>query len=99
MDEIRALAKAIPNARLKKSTEAAIWIMLATGCRVGELTRARWEHVDLNLGIWRIPAENAKNGDRLTVALSDFAQQQFDLLKNSADSSDWCFPNRHDKDH
>jgi integrase len=99
MEEIRALTKAIPNARLKKSTEVAIWIMLATGCRVGELTRARWEHVDIDLGIWKIPAENAKNGAPLTVALSDFAQQQFELLKKSSDSSDWCLPNRHDDDH
>lgn len=99
VEEIQQLARAIPEARLKKSTQAAIWIMLATGCRVGELTRARWEHVDMNLGTWKIPAENAKNGAPLSIALSDFAQRQFDVLKETSEASSWCLPNRKKDDH
>lgn len=41
-DEIRALAKAVPAARLNKRSEAAIWLLLATGVRVGELIGAVW---------------------------------------------------------
>lgn len=32
---------------LVQQTELAIWIMLSTMCRVGEMSMARWEHVDL----------------------------------------------------
>lgn len=42
--EIRALALLIPSARLARRTEHAIWLMLATGVRVGELTGAAWSN-------------------------------------------------------
>ena len=61
-DEIRELAGKIDQANLYKPTEYAIWIMLSTCCRIGELTRARWENIDLANRTWLIPAENAKNG-------------------------------------
>lgn len=92
-DEVRALAQAIPGAGLIPSTEAAIWIALATGCRIGELLKARWEHVDLKKRIWKIPAENAKNGLAIEVYLSDFALKQFELLKQCK-RSDWLYPAR-----
>lgn len=41
-DEIKALASALPHARMSKRSEAAIWLLLATGARVGELMGAAW---------------------------------------------------------
>ena len=41
-DEIVALAKALPAANLGLRSQAAIWIVLATGVRIGELTGAAW---------------------------------------------------------
>jgi integrase len=41
-DELTALVKQLPAARLSKRTEFGIWIILATGCRVGELMGAAW---------------------------------------------------------
>ena len=35
-DEIRALHRQIPSAGLLNTTEAALWLTLATGCRIGE---------------------------------------------------------------
>lgn len=35
--EIKKLSETLPNARLSKYAENAIWILLSTGCRVGEL--------------------------------------------------------------
>lgn len=35
--EITSLKARIPNARLLKTTECAIWIILSTCCRIGEL--------------------------------------------------------------
>jgi len=41
-DELRLLVTAIPTARLSKRSQAAIWLLLATGARVGELMGAVW---------------------------------------------------------
>ncbi|TFW01911.1 DUF4102 domain-containing protein, partial [Oxalobacteraceae bacterium OM1] len=69
-DEIRALAQALPSAGLLARTEAALWIMLATCCRVGEISQARWEDLDLHAGTWTIPAAHAKNGRKFVIHLS-----------------------------
>lgn len=45
--EIKLLAQKIPEARLSPASIANLWIMLSTCCRIGEITQARWEHVDL----------------------------------------------------
>lgn len=41
-DEIVELGKRLPAARLSRRSELAIWIILATGARVGELMGACW---------------------------------------------------------
>lgn len=92
-EEIRTLAKLIPEAGLLASTEAAIWIALSTCCRVGELMNARWENLNLQTGTWLIPAEDSKNGKAHTVTLSSFSIRQFERIKSITYGSDWCYPN------
>ena len=93
-NEIRDLHQQLPAACMLHSTECAVWLALATCCRIGELLNARWEHVDIDQGIWRIPAENSKNGKAHTVFLSQFAVKQFQRLYESTGSSPWCYPDR-----
>lgn len=94
-----------PNRRvapqpLEKKTQYAIWIMLSTLCRVGEMTMARWEHIDLSRAEWFIPKANVKgNLAHLLVYLSPFALEQFQLLYAATGNSDWCFPARSHEDH
>lgn len=90
--EIKALVRQIPQANLYRPTEIAIWLMLATGCRVGELTSARWEHVDLNAQTWALPV--TKNGRPHTVFLSPFALGQLEELRRLHPDSAWLYPNR-----
>jgi integrase len=78
--EIKALAKALPTARMAKTAELAIWLQLATCCRVGELLQARWADVDQKERTWRIPADVAKNTHEHTIHLSDFALVRFKAL-------------------
>lgn len=76
------------------TTECAIWIMLSTMCRVGELTMARWEHVSFERAEWFIPKENVKDRiSSLTISLSDFALRYFRRLYDCSGDTDWCFPN------
>ena len=107
-EEIRSLAEYLPKAHLTNSAESAVWISLSTCCRIGELMAGRWEHVDFVRRTWWIPPENSKNGKSHTIFLSDFALDQFRILRNAADEAKdkalkedsnskpcpWIYPNR-----
>lgn len=91
--EIKALTVQIPNARLLKSTECALWLMLSTCCRIGELCQAQWKHLDLEANTWHIPSENSKNTHPHTIHLSEFAKAQFMKLLAFKQSDVWIYPN------
>lgn len=97
--EIRALKSQLPSARLLNTTECALWIMLSTCCRVSEICKAEWVHVDLEAGSWRIPPENSKNGKLHTIYLSEFAISQFEILISLKNSNKWIFPNTKNTNH
>ena len=97
--EIKELKQKLPDAKLLKTTELAIWIMLSTCCRVGELSQARWEHINLKAGEWTIPAGNSKNAKEHSIFLSNFAKEQFKALKVITGNSAWCFPSRNGESH
>ena len=90
--EVRTLFKKLPLADMQPSSIAAIWIMFSTCCRVGEVSQARWEHLDMEAGTWRIPPDNAKNGKGHTVYLSNFAKVQFQTLHGLSNASPWVMP-------
>lgn len=97
--EVKELANKVSSAGLSTTTEAAIWIALSTGCRIGELLKARFDDVDLENRTWLIPAENSKNGKPLTVYLSEFSARYFETLKAVNGESEWCYPDREGKWH
>jgi len=97
--EIKELKQKLTDAKLLKTTELSIWIMLSTCCRVGELSQARWEHINLKSAEWTIPAGNSKNAKEHTVFLSDFALEQFEALLPYSGQSEWCYPSRDGSTH
>jgi len=42
VEEIALLATRLPEAKLSRRNELAVWLILATGCRIGELMGATW---------------------------------------------------------
>jgi len=98
-DEIIKLKQQIEKANLLQTTEIAIWIMLSTCCRVGEISRAQWEQIDLENREWYIPAGNSKNAKPHTILLSDFSKQQFESLQALTGESKWCLPTRGGGNH
>lgn len=88
---------------LAQSTQCALWVCLATMCRIGELLMARWDHVNLVSGEWFIPSENTKahRGKKQdqTIFLSPFALRQFERLKEISGGTDWVFPATNNKSH
>lgn len=83
--------------------QCAVWLCLSTLCRIGELLQSRWEHIDLDTGVWFIPAANTKGrrGKRRDhpIALSSFAITQFRRLKAETGDTDFCFPSKNKISH
>jgi integrase len=99
-DEIKTLVRKLPAAKLVKTTELSIWIVLSCCTRIGETVMAEWRHIDLEAGTWFIPEENTKGkAPEHMVYLSDFATRQFTALKAITGASRWCFPNESNTDH
>ncbi len=108
--EILALKRQLPQSGLKEETQIAVWIALATCCRVGELLKAKWSDVNLIGQTWQIPKENSKNAKPHTVWLSPFAIEQFERLGKHQTIGQvpgtigrigphWLFPNRAETSH
>lgn len=107
-EEIALIDGAMRASGLQVKTRIAVWVVLSTCCRISELTKAKWEHVDFTKSTWLIPKENSKNRKPHIVYLSHFAVQQLQELqtlqspKSMGDNvrhlrSPWLFPNRDGK--
>lgn len=96
-EEIAQLAQLLPKARMAKRSICAVWLILATGCRVSELMNAQWQHVDLEKRTLYLP--DTKNQRPHTIHLSDFAVKQIRALASlrtltpSNEPCPWLFPN------
>lgn len=99
-----ATAEAYKNARhkyeaerpIKEEVQIAVWICLSTLCRIGELMKSQWKHVDFENRTWFIPKELTKgtrgNKQSHTISLSDFSLQQLRSLHKLTGDTDWLFP-------
>ncbi|WP_458379281.1 tyrosine-type recombinase/integrase [Pseudomonas chlororaphis] len=81
---------------LERKAQLALWICLGTLCRIGELLKAEWRHIDLSKGTWFLPAMNTK-GHRGTrqdhhVFLSTFALHQLKELHTLTGNTPYLFP-------
>lgn len=97
--EIKQLNSQIQQSGLSQQSQAAVWLMLSTCCRVGELMRSQWQHLDLESGTWTIPAQHSKNKKAHTIYLSEFAKNQFQKLIQTKLSEKWIFPNSFGTNH
>lgn len=69
--EVVELRDKLPRAGLTPRMQAAVWMLLATAARVGELSAARVADFDLRADEWHIP--ETKSGRAHVVHLSPFA--------------------------
>ncbi|MBV5336489.1 MAG: tyrosine-type recombinase/integrase [Deltaproteobacteria bacterium] len=79
-EEIKELNEKLTRSDLHGKYQSAIWFLLATGARVGELVKARWVDIDTTARTWKIPAENSKNGRPHVIHLSLFARKQLSVF-------------------
>lgn len=70
-------------------TRAAFTILIETGCRLSEVLRARWEHLDLDGRLWHLPSPKA--GKPQIQALTDSTVA---LLRNLPRVGTYVIPGR-----
>ena len=95
-DEIIELADKLAKCGIKKTTAAAIWIMLSTMCRVGALEAANWDDIDFKKKTWQA-ARKSRDEEEYTIFLSPFALRQFEVIK--ADQEDLIRRKREREEH
>jgi integrase len=81
-------------AELGQQNALPVRILLSTCARKGELIKARWEHLDIESGIWNIPPENSKTGKGFIVPLPPTVAGWFQALKAMAGNSQFVLPTR-----
>jgi integrase len=62
------------------TTAAALTLLMLTAVRPGELRGARWDEIDTERALWRIPAERMKMKTEHTVPLSKQALAVLDIM-------------------
>jgi len=86
------------NGNTYKILELVFWICISTICRVGELSKAEWTHIDFEEKTWLIPSENVKGVDGKktdhVIFLSDFTLAKLKLLQTITGNHKWLFPSR-----
>ena len=80
------------NNELHMVTTAALKLMVILFVRTRELIEAKWEELDLENAIWRIPAERMKLRVEHLVPLPKQALTLFDELKQFRGESEYVFP-------
>ena len=92
IDELRAMLAALPGLGVENTL--AVKILLATCVRKSELIHSRWEHLDLEQGLWTIPDENSKSRKGFVVPLAPTVAHWFEALQNLSGGSDYVLPSR-----
>ncbi len=73
-------------------TAAALTLLMLTAVRPGELRGARWDEIDLERGLWRVPGERMKMKTEHTVPLSKQALATLDAMRPISGSGALVLP-------
>lgn len=83
---------ALTNASIRLETRLLIEWQLLTWVRPGEAVRTRWSDIDIETGMWNIPAEFMKMKKPHKVPLSKEALRVLDSMKAISGHREWVFP-------
>lgn len=72
-EEIGHFWRTVDSSQIYPQNKIALKLLLLTGCRVGELQKMRREHLDLDNGVWTVPAAVAKTRSEIRRGLSDLS--------------------------
>jgi integrase len=91
-DEIVRLSAAL-DAYSDQQTADIVRVLLLTGARVGEVVRARWADLDLEIGRWTKPSAHTKQKKAHVLPLSEAAVQLLRKIRADVPADcPWVFP-------
>jgi len=96
-DELNAFNKALddePSETMRDFFRLALW----TGGRRSNVLSMRWDEIDLDGKVWKIPAEKAKAGQTIDVPLSAPALEIL-TRRRKAIKGQWVFPSHSKSGH
>jgi integrase len=100
-DEIRIFWTKLDDCQIREPSRLALKVLLLTGQRRGELTRASWSHFDLDKKLWTIPVVLQKTSHARTVVqgphvvpLSPLALDLLRQLKALTGEGQYVLPSR-----
>lgn len=76
--ELPAFFEALTYEETPEYLRDFIYLGLYTGARKGNLLGMKWQDIDLDLGVWVIPAAQSKNRSAMTIPLIDEAKTILD---------------------
>ncbi|WP_256211951.1 tyrosine-type recombinase/integrase [Nitrosomonas communis] len=79
-------------------TKLALQLMAITFVRTGELIGAKWDEIEFDMKLWRIPAERMKMRTPHIVPLSTQAIAVLEKIKNLPGSTSLLFPSERGND-
>ena len=85
-----AAIDAIPDPHVR----VAFLVLMDTGARKSEVLRARWQDIDLDGGLWRIPSPKSGRPQMIPLAAGTV-----DLLRNVERLGPWLVPGRNPASH
>ena len=77
----------IQKSHASKSTKLALEFLILTATRSGEVRMASWSEIDLELGLWIIPAERMKGKVEHVVPLSDRAKEVLTIARELSEGN------------
>ncbi|GAA0788554.1 tyrosine-type recombinase/integrase [Marinobacterium sediminicola] len=83
---------------IHETTKLALWFLLLTGQRSGEVRSMRWYDVDFEAGTWTIPEQVSKNGKAHRVPLTDLGLRVLEYSRQWGATGTYCFPSPRDPD-
>lgn len=92
-DEIRALTTALDKSPNHRAANA-VRLLLLTGARRNELLQTKWEHIDLERGVWHKPSSHTKQKRTEQVPLNGPAKALLIAMKEKSGDGggDYLFP-------
>ena len=91
-DELAALLREMDQETAAPQSAALAKMVIFTACRPSEAFQAKWEHFDLDAGVWIKPAETVKTGNEQVIELGDAILQVLRTMNPNGVLSGFVFP-------
>jgi integrase len=92
-NEIRPFLESLWNATKDKPAWRDYFLLcLFAGGRRGNIEAMRWDELDVDNGVWRVPGRKSKNKRTMTVPLPPEAYKVLLARHRTRNGSEWVFP-------